>query len=77
MIGGLLLALVSIVLIGLTAFNLKNAIFKGVTGAYGWAYVTDENPTAFWTSVIFTVLGLLFGLALASAAIAGLLGAFA
>ena len=77
MISGLVLVLVSIVLIGLTAFNLKNAIFKGATGAYGRAYVRQENPAAFWVSVICTVLGLLFGLALASAAIVGLLGAFA
>jgi len=71
---GLILALAAVAVIGLTVFNLANAVRRSTVSAYGRAFSRSENPTAFWISVVCSVVGLGLGLVLASAAFAGLLG---
>lgn len=74
MIGGLLLLAASLTLIGFAGANLRNCVSRGTTAAYFHSYSRVENPGAFWVSAICTVFAVLFGLALALVAIAGLLG---
>ena len=74
MMMGLTLAVAALVVIGLTAFNLTNAVRRRTVSAYGRAFSRNGNPAAFWISVVCSVIGLLLGLVLASAAFAGLLG---
>ena len=74
MIMGLILASAAVAVIGLTAFNLLNALRRSTVSAYGRTFSRNENPTAFWVSVVCSVVGLLLALVLASAAFAGLLG---
>ena len=74
MIMGMILAVAAVVVSGLTAFNLANAARRSTVSAYGRAFSRSENPAAFWISVVCSVVGLLLGLVLASAAFAGLLG---
>jgi len=71
---GLILAVAAVAVIGLTGFNLANAVRRSTVSAYGRAFSRNENPAAFWISVVCSLVGLLLGLLLASVAFAGLLG---
>jgi hypothetical protein len=73
MIGGLFLLAASLTLVAFAGANLRNCISKGATTAYFHAYSRVENPGAFWVSATCAVFALLLGLALALAAVAGLL----
>ena len=74
MIGGLSLLAASVTLTVLSGLNLRNCIFKGTTSAYGRVYSRRENPTSFWVSATCSVVAVLFGIALALTAVAGILG---
>jgi hypothetical protein len=74
MMSGLILALAAVAVIGLTAFNLASAVRSSTVSAYGRAFSRNENPAAFWISVVCSLIGLLLGLVLAAAAFAGLFG---
>jgi Na+-transporting NADH:ubiquinone oxidoreductase subunit NqrD len=74
MIGGLLLLVLSALLVAFAGINLANCIGNGRASAYGHSYSRVENPVGFWVSATCSVLAVLFGLAMAVVAVAGLIG---
>ena len=73
MISLIALLAASLVVVAFAGINLLNCIRNGTSSAYGHAYSRADRPIAFWISACCSGLGLLFGAALALAALAGLI----
>ena len=76
MIGGALAAAAGLLVAALTGLNLYRCAFNGYSNAYGRSIYRETNPVSFWTSVLCSALGLVFGLSFAGLMIGGLLGFF-
>jgi len=73
-IGGILFGLLGLVVIILTARNIRFAFSHGWVSAYGRQVTRDTQPIAFGVSVCLAIVGFLFGLIITTVAIAGLAG---